>query len=327
MSSFYTIRRSFVSLALAFLCSPAGLVNSLHFLLRKTDICKSDIANIQVALAGPAVKSKGASYERENFFKTFGESGESAEGVRDWCKRIRGSSASKEPAWSAAMVEEQVKTEGFIDQLLFSSVKGNLPEIFNLDVSLLAEAREVFKIATIGASLSIHITNAAKVPLDSLDMEPLLGLLASRRVIASDVLSCALRTGGLNAKDARSEYLKGRIAACFDATDKVANLMDVRVRRFFKAVVRKDMLQAAREGVPSSLKSGRTLTSETAGAEDAAIEAESKLIKIVLEEANKAGLGLFARYLSDVTVRLIAVLNHAWDVYGDALLKPLLQGA
>mmetsp|Transcript_23167 Transcript_23167/g.48053 ORF Transcript_23167/g.48053 Transcript_23167/m.48053 type:complete len:948 (-) Transcript_23167:60-2903(-) len=279
------------------------LVGSLQFLLKKAEICHVDLINSKLLQITPFVKASGVNYERAKFAEAYGDGGKDALGVIDWVNRLK---RRKVEGSVEDPVEVIFKGTGCIDEVIFSTTRLKLPEVFNLDVPLIMNVRETAKVAGAVCAISVHVSNMVKGRNNEEGARSLYGLLRRPRFVEEDVLGICWRMAGRKLTDGEKETLKGRINGCLQKTDSVAKLFQSRIEDWFRKMLVK------KEGVvPEGMRSG-LMGGKVRGDLDV-------VTKHGEEEAKKLGLGVVAGELVEVGVKLKSAVDHMWKVHGDML--------
>mmetsp|Transcript_27169 Transcript_27169/g.40189 ORF Transcript_27169/g.40189 Transcript_27169/m.40189 type:complete len:436 (-) Transcript_27169:758-2065(-) len=152
------------------------VVASVAFLLLKTEKCHEDITNFKVVQIAPLIQKYGAEYERARFQEIHGNFEKvDVPATKEWVQRMI--TKHQENVYSLSSSKEErtiaVKTYGFVDELLFTTERLKLPEVFVSDADKIMELREIVRMSVIGSSLALHACNAAGVGDGVLKVDPL----------------------------------------------------------------------------------------------------------------------------------------------------------
>ncbi|GMH91848.1 hypothetical protein TrVE_jg14410 [Triparma verrucosa] len=303
--------------------TPALLIKSLKFLMKKASVCEVDLLNAKLAQIAPFIKAQGGAYERGRFEEAFGgfETGcENAFATKAWSESVEGGVKSKATFKTAS-----------VSGLVFSNASLDLPEVYLMDVDFIMRLRRLATVTGVANAIAIHCCGAAKVGVGVLTGEGqnlqnselqankdcLTLVLTSERVEEGDVLECALRLarglliGGEGEVD--EEGLKGRVLEVLKGMDPVGKLIAKRTQSYFLSVV---VREGANNGIPVSLRSGLM---DVGGVGEVTDEIEEFAVK----EADRVGLGLFGKDLSGEALKLRSVVENVWEVFGEVYLKKL----
>ncbi|GMI10203.1 hypothetical protein TrLO_g15591 [Triparma laevis f. longispina] len=301
--------------------TPALLVKSLTFLMKKVSVCEVDLLNAKLAQIAPFIKAQGSEYERGRFEEAFGSFDVGCE------------NALAMQAWSGVETVDLKTKAGLIkatvENLVFSNAKMDLPEVYLMDMDFIMRVRRLATVTGVGNAIAIHCCSAAKVGVGCLtgtelqvDKERLVLALTAERIEESDVVECALRLSkGLAGGDVDEGGLKGRVLETLKGTDAVAKLIAKRTQSFFLNVAERERKGVEESGIPVTLRSGLMDGGrEKGGVENVEVD---EIEEWSLKEAVRFGLGLFGEELGGEAVKLRAVVENAWEVFGEVYLEKL----
>jgi len=309
----------------------ALLVASISFLLKKVDLCHLDKMNFVLMKAVPLILQNGVEYEQKNFqakygqFSSFGSMRELS-ATWGWIQR------SQQALITSSDVIGTLKTDCFVDELLFVQGSIPLPEVLSLDGDLIEKVRTCAKNAIVGSALFLHICNIADIPtcpMESLSskaqcqMNKLMSLLRNapfEQSLSDTFIKCIEAIKGKEALEVQVSHQSLVNSVC-DGNDAVTKLLSIRVRQFFKFACTLDAFAA---NIPLAMKTG-IANSETNFGVTEESSTEINFISRCRKKAEKLGFSVFSDDLIKAAYMACKAINHSLYLYKEDILLPTLS--
>jgi len=311
----------------------AFLIASVVFLLKKVELCHVDKVNFELIRVAPLIRKIGNNYEIRNFLKKYGSFGhKSLKGTQEWMRRSQAALTR-----SPNLFRDVIKTDCFVDELLFVSEQMQTPEVLALDMDLVTRIRQCAKIAVIGSCLFLHACNISGVPAPQsssssstlrfrrdnvallLKTNPSIDLLSAELIAFVE----EIRNRPLEPKKASAvKLIVGRVC---DGNDAVLKLLDGRMRQFFKFSCKFDSNTKSHR-TPRSMKTGLSSSDgASSSGPNGNTTAKAHFLTLAEKEAKKLGFGMFSNDLTMVSFEANKAIHHCLSLYGDAVFVPMLN--
>jgi len=307
------------------------IVASISFLLKKIDLCHFDKMKFELKKVTPLILQIGGEYERKQMQLKYGDFGSFSSmselsATWGWVHR-----AQEAFMMSPKMLISTLKTDCFVDELLFVKDAIPMPEVLSLDGEAIKKIRKLAQTAVFGSALFLHACNIAGSQLDSLTSQAqyhrsqLISLL--NRTPSYESLSDAL-TNFIEAIDRREldpvkkASLRRLVESVCDGNDPVLKLLDSRMRQLFKFACG---LSCLVENIPMTIRTGISNDVNKYGSSERSCSIKEQFMNQCGSEANRLGFGMFSDDLVKVAYEASNVINHAVCLYKDDIFLPLFK--
>lgn len=290
--------------------------------------------NFELVKVVPLICQIGGEYEKKNFQGKYGKFG-SMSSMKDLSATWGWMQRSHETLMLAPdRLIDTVRTDCFVDELLFVKDTIPMPEVFSLDGESIKKVRRCAQTAVIGSAIFLHACNIAEISTyqtDSLTSQAkyhknqLVSLL--NRVPSHDSLSNALINfiEAITRKEIGPEKkasLQRLVERVCGGNDAVLTLLDSRMRQLFKFAC---ALNFSVENTPISMRTGIST-----GASKVGMDGEESSIKVHFmtqceSEAKKLGFDMFSNDLVKAAYEASKTINHSLSLYMETIFLPIMK--
>jgi len=311
----------------------AFLVASISFLLKKVDLCHLDKMNFELIKAVPLINQIGVEYEQKNFQARYGQFS-SFRSMRELSATWGWIQRSQQALKISPDMIRTLKTDCFVDELLFVQESIPLPEILSLDGDLIEKVRTCAKTAVVGSALLLHACNIAEIPtcqIESLtsqgqcQMNKLMSLLHNTPSEHSLLDAFIKFIEAIKRKDVEHEAQashKSLVKSICDGNDAVSKLLNIRVRQLFKFACTLDTSAA---NIPLAMKTGIANNEANCGEMEEQCAIEIDFISRCKKKAKKLGFSMFSEDLMKATYEAYKAINHSLCLYKEDIMLPTLN--
>jgi len=312
----------------------AFLVASISFLIKKIDLCHLDKMNFELVKVVPLICQMGGEYEQKNFQAKYGMFG-SMSLVKDlsatwgWMQR-----SHEALTMSPDMLIDTLRTDCFVDGLLFVQDAIPMPEVMALDGELIVKVRRLAQTAVIGSALFLHACSIFAIPTCQLNpltsqakyhRDQLVALLKSKP--SYDSISEALtnfveavkRTKLEPEKKASLRILVERVC---NANDAVLKLLDIRMRQLFKFAC---VFDSSARSAPTAMRTGISNGGNKSGLIEESSSDKAHFMAQCEREAQKLGFGVFSNDIIEAAYEASKAINHSLSLYKEDVFFPILN--
>jgi len=312
----------------------AFLVASISFLIKKIDLCHLDKMNFELVKVVPLICQFGGKYEQKNFQAKYGMFG-SMSLMKDlsatwgWMQR-----SHEALTMSPDMLIDTMRTDCFVDGLLFVQDAIPMPEVMALDGELIVKVRRLAQTAVVGSALFLHACSISAIPacqLNSLTSQAkyhrdqLVALLKSKS--SYDSLSEALSNfiEAVKRKELEPEKkssLRRLVERVCNANDAVLKLLDIRMRQLFKFAC---VFDSSARSAPTAMRTGISNSGNKSGLSGENSSDKVHFMAQCEREAQKLGFGVFSNDLIEAAYEASKAINHSLFLYKEDVFFPILN--
>jgi len=335
-STWYGRRHEDIPLPFHFKCLKSFLIASLAFLVKKVDLCQSDIVNYQLLQVAPLIRARGNEYELQKFKARYGnlnamELSDKLSSTWTWLKRMKTALIASPHNMCDAL------KEGFVDQILFATDATEIPEILRLDMNQIHHLRSRAQKTVISSSLILHackiintrMTNSISPEakyyknevLTLLDQNLPYETLHMKILDATSMFAKVMY--GKPLEPVMIKTLENSTHSVLKGNDPVFSLMDRRMRCVFKCASKFSPKGNGVNPHPISMRTGRQEQSDDVQKKINVIKVEFS--NLISKEAKKLGFNVFEDELVQATYESYKIISHCVNLYGDVIFKPMVN--
>ena len=276
------------------------IVASISFLLKKIDLCHFDKMKFEFKKVTPSILQIGGEYERKQMQLKYGDFGSFSSmselsATWGWVHR-----AQEAFMMSPKMLIGTLKTDCFVDELLF--VKDAIPmtEVLSLDGGAIKKIRKLAQTAVFGSALFLHACNIAGSQLDSLTSQAkyhrsqvisLLNRAPSYKSFSDALINFIEAIDRRKLDPVKKASLRRHVESVCDGDDPVLKLLDSRMRQLFKFACG---LSCFVENIPMTIRTGISNDVNKYGSSEKSCSIKKQFMDQCGSEANKLGSGMFS---------------------------------
>lgn len=318
----------------------AFAVASVAFLLTKAEMCHLDLVKFQMIQVSPMIRRNGKQYELANFQKMHGTldsmtSIKQLTGTWEWMNRCI------KDDMTPTDLKSTLKTDGFVDELIFLNERFAIPEVLALDLGSIKAIRACAKGAVISSALFLHSANICGISSSQLRCESLsskanhfrektISLLLNGGSIGSEKLKTEISEAicsfarAITAGDSNGSLQPGQISSLLNCTtsvldghDAVLNLLESRMKKLFKSII---MIDIDKKHVPDAMQTG--IASKTKLHSN---PKKQKFMKQAIKEASKLGFSLVSSEIAETAYDAHKIISHCTNVYTENVFVPMMN--
>ena len=322
------------------------VIASIAFLLQKAELCQMDVSNYKFTQLAPYIQQIGHEYERNHFKKAYGDyatvpTGELRQmlpSTNTWIKKALEMFQSTDNIKTKSNIQQKmdfIKGRCFVDGILFTKNELALPEIFNLDIEDINSIRNEARCCVIASALSLHACNIIGSPVSKTDVGDdgtlLMSILRkkhfSRDGLESEIVSALTSFTAALAKRSltttESETLKNHALAVMSGEDPVLNLLDNRIRGYFRYACRWTSSNA-NTIAPAEMKTGRNIVKGSAESNASRGGDKADFSVAASKEAKRMGFAFVSSDLIAAGNRARLIVSLACSNYDRDVLSRLI---
>lgn len=333
------------SIPYKFSTAEAFAVASSAFLLKKADLCHMDMVKFQMIQVSPMIRSNGKQYELDHFQKRHGSfdsmtSMKQLAGTWEWMERCI------QDTTTPSTLATCLKTDGFVDDLLFPKARFAIPEVLALDLASIKSITAAVKGAVISSALFLHAGNICGIRSSQLRCE---ALSSDANHYREKIVSLILNGGGIGSERLKKDLseavcsfaqaivaggssdssttlqesqitaLSNCTASVLDGQDAVLTLLETRMKKLFKSIIVMD-IHTQQVNVPDAMQTGLAVKSKVPNNPK-----KQRFMKQAIDEASKLGFSLLSMEIAETAYGAHKIISHCIHVYMEKVFVPTLN--